>query len=105
MAFDAGTVIQEPPTHGKVLVTTSVGEFDIELVSVRAARAAPTGRARRTHSIQWSKECPKACRNFVQLCMEVAAHAWARGSGQSITASAACHIHRATMTTRSSSAS
>ncbi|KAK6989768.1 peptidyl-prolyl cis-trans isomerase CWC27 [Biomphalaria glabrata] len=41
--------IQEPPTKGKVLLVTSVGEIDIEL---------------------WSKETPKACRNFVQLCME-----------------------------------
>ncbi|CAL1546590.1 unnamed protein product [Lymnaea stagnalis] len=41
--------IQEPPTKGKVLLITSVGDIDIEL---------------------WSKEAPKACRNFVQLCME-----------------------------------
>uniref|UniRef100_A0A1A7WVK3 Spliceosome-associated protein CWC27 homolog n=1 Tax=Iconisemion striatum TaxID=60296 RepID=A0A1A7WVK3_9TELE len=41
--------IQEPPTSGKVLMKTSAGEIDIEL---------------------WSKETPKACRNFVQLCME-----------------------------------
>ncbi|CAG2229418.1 SDCCAG10 [Mytilus edulis] len=41
--------IQEPPTSGKVLLDTSVGDIDIEL---------------------WSKEAPKACRNFVQLCME-----------------------------------
>ncbi|KAK3913969.1 Spliceosome-associated protein CWC27-like protein [Frankliniella fusca] len=41
--------IQEPPTSGKVLLKTSVGDIDIEL---------------------WSKETPKACRNFIQLCME-----------------------------------
>ncbi|KAK7489039.1 hypothetical protein BaRGS_00019700 [Batillaria attramentaria] len=41
--------IQEPPTNGKVLLKTSVGDIDIEL---------------------WSKEAPKACRNFVQLCLE-----------------------------------
>ncbi|XP_015246900.1 PREDICTED: peptidyl-prolyl cis-trans isomerase CWC27 homolog [Cyprinodon variegatus] len=41
--------IQEPPTNGKVLLKTTAGEIDIEL---------------------WSKEAPKACRNFVQLCME-----------------------------------
>lgn len=41
--------IQEPPTIGKVLLKTSVGDIDIEL---------------------WSKETPKACRNFIQLCME-----------------------------------
>jgi len=41
--------IQEPPTEGKVLLTTSLGEIEIEL---------------------WSKEAPKACRNFVQLCLE-----------------------------------
>lgn len=41
--------IQEPPTNGKVLIKTSAGDIDIEL---------------------WSKEAPKACRNFIQLCME-----------------------------------
>ncbi|KAL1129856.1 hypothetical protein AAG570_012800 [Ranatra chinensis] len=41
--------IQEPPTCGKVLLVTSVGEIEIEL---------------------WSREAPKACRNFVQLCLE-----------------------------------
>ncbi|XP_076440849.1 uncharacterized protein LOC143280150 [Babylonia areolata] len=41
--------IQEPPSNGKVLMKTSVGDIDIEL---------------------WSKEAPKSCRNFVQLCME-----------------------------------
>ncbi|CAI8012651.1 Spliceosome-associated protein CWC27 homolog [Geodia barretti] len=40
---------KEPPTHGKVLVKTTLGDLDIEL---------------------WSKEAPLACRNFVQLCME-----------------------------------
>jgi len=41
--------IQEPPCHGKVLLETSVGDIEVEL---------------------WSREAPKACRNFVQLCME-----------------------------------
>ncbi|CAG5100018.1 Similar to CWC27: Spliceosome-associated protein CWC27 homolog (Pongo abelii) [Cotesia congregata] len=41
--------IQEPPSTGKVLLKTSVGDVDIEL---------------------WTKEAPKACRNFIQLCME-----------------------------------
>ena len=41
--------IQEPPTQGKVLLETTVGDIEIEL---------------------WSRECPKACRNFIQLCME-----------------------------------
>ncbi|KAL1441933.1 hypothetical protein MTO96_008149 [Rhipicephalus appendiculatus] len=41
--------IQEPPTSGKVLLVTSVGDIEVEL---------------------WSKEAPRACRNFVQLCME-----------------------------------
>lgn len=41
--------IQEPPTNGKVLLQTTVGDIDIEL---------------------WSKEAPKSCRNFVQLCLE-----------------------------------
>uniref|UniRef100_T1JEY8 Spliceosome-associated protein CWC27 homolog n=1 Tax=Strigamia maritima TaxID=126957 RepID=T1JEY8_STRMM len=41
--------IQEPPTQGKVLLKTSVGEIDIEL---------------------WARETPKTCRNFIQLCLE-----------------------------------
>lgn len=41
--------ITEPMTSGKVVLKTSVGDMDIEL---------------------WSKETPKTCRNFVQLCME-----------------------------------
>ncbi|CAD5216149.1 unnamed protein product [Bursaphelenchus xylophilus] len=41
--------ITEPATEGKVCLETSLGDVDIEL---------------------WSKEAPKACRNFVQLCLE-----------------------------------
>ncbi|CAH8635547.1 unnamed protein product [Heterobilharzia americana] len=41
--------VTEPATNGKVILKTTVGEIEIEL---------------------WSKETPKACRNFVQLCME-----------------------------------
>ncbi|XP_952119.1 cyclophilin, putative [Theileria annulata] len=39
----------EPSCKGRVVVNTSLGELDIRL---------------------WSSHCPKACRNFVQLCME-----------------------------------
>ncbi|XP_012535792.1 spliceosome-associated protein CWC27 homolog [Monomorium pharaonis] len=41
--------ILEPPTTGKVVMKTTVGDIDLEL---------------------WTKETPKACRNFIQLCME-----------------------------------
>ncbi|XP_011081653.1 peptidyl-prolyl cis-trans isomerase CYP57 [Sesamum indicum] len=41
--------VLEPPTKGKVILTTSFGPLDIEL---------------------WPKEAPKAVRNFVQLCLE-----------------------------------
>lgn len=41
--------VLEPPTRGKVILTTSKGPIDIEL---------------------WPKEAPKAVRNFVQLCLE-----------------------------------
>jgi peptidyl-prolyl cis-trans isomerase SDCCAG10 len=41
--------IFEPSTNGKVCLVTTLGDIDIEL---------------------WSKEAPKACRNFIQLCME-----------------------------------
>lgn len=41
--------VLEPPTKGKVILTTSYGPIDIEL---------------------WPKEAPKAVRNFVQLCLD-----------------------------------
>ncbi|PVV00521.1 hypothetical protein BB560_005094 [Smittium megazygosporum] len=41
--------ILEPPTSGKILLQTTAGDIEIEL---------------------WPKEAPKACRNFVQLCLE-----------------------------------
>ncbi|CAF0980497.1 unnamed protein product [Rotaria sordida] len=41
--------IQEPATRGKVVLDTTVGDIEIEL---------------------FSKECPLACRNFLQLCMD-----------------------------------
>ncbi|KAL5234938.1 hypothetical protein ACI65C_002348 [Semiaphis heraclei] len=41
--------IQEPPTSGKVVLKTSFGDIEIEL---------------------WSREAPKACKNFVQLCTD-----------------------------------
>ena len=40
---------QEPPTSGKVVLITSHGEIEIEL---------------------WTKEVPKACKNFIQLSLE-----------------------------------
>lgn len=41
--------INEPVTTGKVILHTTAGDIEIEL---------------------WTKECPLACRNFIQLCME-----------------------------------
>ena len=41
--------VSEPATHGKIVLHTSVGPLDVEL---------------------WSKEAPKAVRNFVQLGLE-----------------------------------
>ncbi|KHJ90967.1 peptidyl-prolyl cis-trans isomerase, cyclophilin-type [Oesophagostomum dentatum] len=41
--------INEPHTTGKVILHTTAGDIEIEL---------------------WTKECPLACRNFIQLCME-----------------------------------
>ena len=40
---------QQPQTSGKVTLNTTEGEIDIEL---------------------WTTEIPKACRNFIQLCLE-----------------------------------
>ena len=39
----------EPPTSGKVILFTNYGNIDIEL---------------------WTKEVPRTCRNFIQLCLE-----------------------------------
>jgi len=44
-----GVYAKEPATNGKVILKTSMGDVDVEL---------------------WPKEAPKACRNFVQLCLE-----------------------------------
>jgi hypothetical protein len=41
--------VLDPATKGKVVLETTAGPIDIEL---------------------FSRECPLACRNFVQLCME-----------------------------------
>lgn len=41
--------ITEPQTEGKVVVRTTLGDLDVEL---------------------WAKQAPKACRNFIQLCLE-----------------------------------
>ena len=40
---------QEPPTSGKVILKTNYGDIEIEL---------------------WCTETPRACRNFLQLCLE-----------------------------------
>lgn len=45
----ASTYSTEPPTSGKVILKTNYGNIDIEL---------------------WTKEAPRACRNFIQLCLE-----------------------------------
>ena len=45
----SGVYALEPPTAGKVVLKTSVGDLDVEL---------------------WAKEAPRAARNFVQLCLE-----------------------------------
>lgn len=45
----AQTYTQEPPTSGKVILYTTQGELEIEL---------------------WTNEAPKACKNFIQLCLE-----------------------------------
>ena len=39
----------EPATSGKVVFETNYGEIEIDL---------------------WTKETPRACRNFIQLCLE-----------------------------------
>eukprot|EP01084_Bolivina_argentea_P182540 315105_1 len=48
-AHISGGYSKEPPTYGKVLLHTTIGDIDIEL---------------------WPKQTPKTCRNFVQLLME-----------------------------------
>lgn len=39
----------EPPTTAKVVLETNYGVLEIDL---------------------WARECPRACRNFIQLCLE-----------------------------------
>eukprot|EP00808_Paulinella_micropora_P007018 g416.t1 len=46
---EASSYISEPETRGKVVISTTFGDLDVEL---------------------WSKECPLAVRNFIQLCLE-----------------------------------
>eukprot|EP01083_Nonionella_stella_P300859 1029238_1 len=48
-AHISGGYAKEPPTYGKVLLHTTIGDIDIEL---------------------WPKQAPRAVRNFVQLSME-----------------------------------
>ncbi|OAD57496.1 Peptidyl-prolyl cis-trans isomerase CWC27 like protein [Eufriesea mexicana] len=45
--------IQGPPAMAKVTMKTTVGDIKLEM---------------------WAKETPKACRNFIQLCVEVYYH-------------------------------
>ena len=45
----ASVYLTEPPTRGKVLLHTTMGDVDIEL---------------------WPKEAPLACRNFIQLALD-----------------------------------
>ncbi|KAJ3003590.1 Peptidyl-prolyl isomerase cwc27, partial [Thoreauomyces humboldtii] len=45
----SNSYITAPPTNGKVVLHTTAGPLEIEL---------------------WPKETPKACRNFIQLCLE-----------------------------------
>lgn len=45
----SGNYVSEPPTVGKAVLKTTVGEIHIEF---------------------WAKEAPRSVRNFVQLCME-----------------------------------
>jgi len=47
--MSANIYVTEPMTSGKVVLHTTVGPLDVEL---------------------WSTQVPKACRNFIQLCME-----------------------------------
>lgn len=61
----------EPATHGKVLLHTSFGDIDIEL---------------------WGKECPKACRNFVQLAMEGVRYCSSQKS-RVVLKSCCCRLH------------
>ena len=42
-------ITSEPPTFGKVVLETNYGEIEIDL---------------------WTQETPRACRNFIQLCLE-----------------------------------
>ena len=62
--------IQEPPTKGKIILKTSVGEIEIELWYILLLTSSDFISNNRLNNFLRSKECPKTCRNFVQLCME-----------------------------------
>ena len=56
------------PTHGRVLLDTTVGDIEIELWS--KVRDATTMKRHTDCSNVTLQEAPKACRNFIALAME-----------------------------------
>lgn len=58
---------QTLPTHGRVILNTTVGEIDIELWSKVRMRLSKTALC---SNGAYPKETPKACRNFIALALE-----------------------------------
>lgn len=56
------------PTHGRVILNTTVGEIDIELWSKVCTKLAM--RRLCAQLVMHLKETPKACRNFIALALE-----------------------------------
>ena len=62
--------IQEPPTKGKVIKRTTVLKVIFYLKSTCIFQVILNTTVGEIEIELWSKECPKAARNFIQLCLE-----------------------------------
>ena len=68
--------VQEPPSEGKVAILHITCSFKMFMLHLNNKLNTYTFQVLLTTSLGeieielWSKECPKAARNFVQLCME-----------------------------------
>jgi peptidyl-prolyl cis-trans isomerase SDCCAG10 len=66
----------EPPTKGKVILKTSLGDLEIELWTKEAPKVGAGAGAHASKSAHASRQdppclsCMQACRNFVQMCLD-----------------------------------
>lgn len=65
--------IQEPPTKGKVILETlnfSIFQLNLSLSFPKPPKVILHTTLGEIEIELWSKETPKTCRNFIQLCLE-----------------------------------